>query len=167
MVAKVSAEHTSGDEGIEWIKNEPFDNTDGHLGTSAITGTVVPRSKGQYTLKRYLLRSKVPSLVAHLVPANALFLVEEAWNGYPHCKTVLVNGYMDKTRFRIVGHTRSRRRARNWPRRLCFRQTIVVSPLAVSLRMHFVYPRNFRMSRPCTLTITLRLRTCCRCPRRS
>ena len=102
QVAKVSAEHTSGDEGIEWIKNEPYDNTDGHLGVSAVTGTKVPRNKGQYTLKRYLLRSKVPSIVTHLVPTNALFLVEEAWNAYPHCKTVLVNGYLDKTRFRIV-----------------------------------------------------------------
>lgn len=101
MVAKLSLEATTGDEGIEWIKNEPYDNTDGHLGTSAITHTPVPRNKGQYTLKRYLLRSKVPSIVAHLVPTNALFLIEEAWNAYPHCKTVLVNGYLDKTKFKI------------------------------------------------------------------
>lgn len=74
----------AGGEGIEWIKNEPYDNTDGHWGTSEITGTVVPRNKGQYTLKRYHFKSKVPSLLAHLAPGNALFLVEEAWNGYPH-----------------------------------------------------------------------------------
>ena len=90
QVAKLSAEATSGDEGIEWIKNEPYDNTDGespflsiqahirvdvalqrvvgcklasfspsacyhhagHMGFSKITGTTVPRNKGQYTLKR-------------------------------------------------------------------------------------------------------------------
>ncbi len=52
MTAHASLESSKGDEGIEWIKNEPYDNTDGHLGTSAITGTLVPRNKGQYTLKR-------------------------------------------------------------------------------------------------------------------
>jgi hypothetical protein len=74
----------AGDEGIEWIKNEPYDNTDGHLGVSEITGTTVPRNKGQYTLKRYHFKSKVPGIVTHLAPSNALFLIEEAWNAYPH-----------------------------------------------------------------------------------
>ena len=102
MVAKVSVEVSAGDEGIEWVKNEPYDNEDGHMGVSAVSGTVVPKNKGQYTLKRYLLRSKLPSIVTHMVPANALFLVEEAWNAYPHCKTVLVNGYLDTLKFKIV-----------------------------------------------------------------
>ncbi len=91
----------AGNEGIEWIKNEPYDNTDGHWGTSSITGTVVPKNKGQYTLKRYHFKSKVPALLVSLAPADALFLVEEAWNAYPHCKTVLVNGYLSKDRLRI------------------------------------------------------------------
>ncbi len=30
-----------------------------------------------------------------------MFLVEEAWNAYPHCKTVLVNGYFKTSTFRI------------------------------------------------------------------
>lgn len=98
----MSAEATSGDEGIEWVTNEPYDNRDGHMPVSPITGVMPPRNAGQYTLKRYLLRSKVPSIVVSLVPSNALFLVEEAWNAYPHCKTVLVNGYLDKARFKIV-----------------------------------------------------------------
>lgn len=101
MVAQQSLEATSDDEGVEWLKNEPYDNTDGHMGISEITGTPVPKNKGQYTLKRYLLKSKVPSIVAALVPSNALFLIEEAWNAYPHCKTVLVNGYMSKDKFKI------------------------------------------------------------------
>jgi hypothetical protein len=33
QVAKLSAEATTGDEGIEWIKNEPYDNTDGAQAT--------------------------------------------------------------------------------------------------------------------------------------
>lgn len=105
MTARVSSEATAGDEGIEWLANEPYDNTDGAAPLSRYTGTPVPRGRGQYTLKRLLLRSKVPALVRHLVPADALFLVEEAWNAYPHCTTVLVNGYLDKARFRIVVET--------------------------------------------------------------
>lgn len=61
----------------------------------------MPRNKGQYTLKRYLLRSKVPGIVSSLAPSNALFLIEEAWNAYPHCKTVLINGYLSKEKLRI------------------------------------------------------------------
>jgi hypothetical protein len=91
----------AGSEGIEWIKNEPYDNTDGHWGTSVLTGTLVPKNKGQYTLKRYHFKSKVPGILASMAPANALFLIEEAWNAYPHCKTVLVNGYLSKERLKI------------------------------------------------------------------
>lgn len=54
MTAQTSLENSKCDEGIEWIKNEPYDNTDGHWGTSALTGTVVPKTKGIYTLKRYV-----------------------------------------------------------------------------------------------------------------
>ncbi len=46
MTATASLEATAGKEGIVWLKNEPYDNTDGHLGTSQITGTVVPKNKG-------------------------------------------------------------------------------------------------------------------------
>lgn len=42
-----------------------------------------------------------PSAVAALVPTSALYLIEEAWNSYPHCKTVLVNGYMATETFKI------------------------------------------------------------------
>lgn len=105
MTARVSSEATVGDEGIEWLANAPYDNTDGMAPPSRFTGTPVPRDSGQYTLKRLLLRSKVPALVRHLVPANALWLLEEAWNAYPHCTTTLVNGYLDHARFRIVVET--------------------------------------------------------------
>ena len=40
-----SLENTKGDEGIEWIKNEPYDNTDGHWGISPITKTPAPKNK--------------------------------------------------------------------------------------------------------------------------
>jgi hypothetical protein len=34
-----------------------------------------------------IMCSKVPSLVAALLPASSLMLVEKAWNAYPHCRT--------------------------------------------------------------------------------
>lgn len=36
-----------------------------------------------------------------MLPSNMLILVEEAWNCYPYCKTVLTNGYLDKEKFKI------------------------------------------------------------------
>jgi hypothetical protein len=64
QVAQKSLEVTSGDdgEGVEWVRNEPYDNTDGHWGVSPITGVEVPKNKGQYTLKRYHIKSKIPSV---------------------------------------------------------------------------------------------------------
>ena len=52
-----------GGGGIEILINEPYDNTDGHWGKSPITGITVPRTRGQYTLKRYHLKSKFPAAV--------------------------------------------------------------------------------------------------------
>lgn len=105
MTAQTSLENSKGDEGIEWIKNEPYDNTDGSWGVSELTGTVVPRTKGIYTLKRYHFKSKVPTILAKLAPNDSLFLIEEAWNAYPHCKTTLVNGYLSKDTMRIEVET--------------------------------------------------------------
>lgn len=36
-----------------------------------------------------------------LAPTTSLYLIEESWNAYPHCKTVLVNGYLSKDTLRI------------------------------------------------------------------
>ena len=81
---------TKGDEGVQWLKNEPFDNTDGHMGVDPHSGIEIPKRKGQWTLKRYLLASKVPTIAKHLLPSNALFLIESAFNSFPYCLTVLV-----------------------------------------------------------------------------
>lgn len=103
MVAEKSLEVGEGaaDEGVEWMRNEPYDNTDGHWGKSPITGVTVPRNKGQYTLKRYHIKSKLPGVVSTLAPSTSMWILEEAWNAYPHCKTVLVNGYLSIDKFRI------------------------------------------------------------------
>uniref|UniRef100_A0A3B3QFI2 Phosphatidylinositol transfer protein alpha isoform n=1 Tax=Paramormyrops kingsleyae TaxID=1676925 RepID=A0A3B3QFI2_9TELE len=71
-VAEASKNETGGGEGVEVLKNEPYEN-DGE--------------KGQYTHKIYHLRSKVPSFVRMLVPSSALKIHEKAWNAYPYCRT--------------------------------------------------------------------------------
>jgi hypothetical protein len=76
MVAAKSLENTSSEGGIEWVRNEPYDNTDGHWGISPITGVEVPRTKGQYTLKRYHLKSKMPGAAVAMLPESAMFLIE-------------------------------------------------------------------------------------------
>jgi len=86
-VAEVSKEQTSGDAGVEVLKNEPYDNEHG---------------KGQYTHKIYHLGSRLPGWARAVAPASALLLEEEAWNAYPYCKTILTSPFMgDKFKFII------------------------------------------------------------------
>ncbi|EPZ32386.1 Bet v1-like protein [Rozella allomycis CSF55] len=74
----MSKSESDGDSGVEILENKPYD--DPELG------------KGQYTHKIYHLGR----FLAMIAPASALRLDEQAWNGYPHCKTVLtVRGWMD------------------------------------------------------------------------
>lgn len=35
----------------------------------------------------FMFCSKLPRMVAALLPASAKMLVEKAWNAYPHCRT--------------------------------------------------------------------------------
>uniref|UniRef100_A0A1B6CRP9 Phosphatidylinositol transfer protein N-terminal domain-containing protein n=1 Tax=Clastoptera arizonana TaxID=38151 RepID=A0A1B6CRP9_9HEMI len=92
-VAEVSKNETGGGEGIEVIRNEPFDNY------PLLGGKF---TKGQYTYKIYHLQSKVPAFIRLLAPKGSLEIHEEAWNAYPYCRTVITNpGYM-KENFSIV-----------------------------------------------------------------
>jgi len=78
-VAKRSEQETSNGEGVEVIKNEPYEDE---------------HSKGQYTEKIYHLGSRLPGWVRAFIPGNALKLEEKAWNAYPYCKTVLKSPWM-------------------------------------------------------------------------
>ena len=80
----------TADGGVEIVVNEPFDNTDGHWGVSPITGIAVPRTRGQYTLKRYHIKSKFPSIVVAMLPENAMFLIEESWSASVRGSKVLL-----------------------------------------------------------------------------
>jgi hypothetical protein len=85
-VAEASKNETGGGEGVEVIKNEPYEDV------PLLGGKF---NKGQYTYKIYHLASKVPQFVRMIAPKGSLEIHEEAWNAYPYCKTVLSNpGYM-------------------------------------------------------------------------
>ena len=85
-VAEASKNETGGGEGVEVIKNEPYEDI------PLLGGKF---NKGQYTSKIYHLASKVPPFVRMIAPKGSLEIHEEAWNAYPYCKTVLSNpGYM-------------------------------------------------------------------------
>ncbi|XP_069684082.1 phosphatidylinositol transfer protein alpha isoform isoform X3 [Periplaneta americana] len=79
-VAEASKNETGGGEGIEVLKNEPFDD-------HPLLGGKY--RKGQYTYKIYHLASKVPAFIRLLAPKGSLEVHEEAWNAYPYCKTVI------------------------------------------------------------------------------
>ncbi|KAG0723985.1 Phosphatidylinositol transfer protein alpha isoform [Chionoecetes opilio] len=87
-VAEASKNETGGGEGVEVLKNEPFDNY-------PLLGNRF--SSGQYTYKIYHLKSKVPGYIRILAPEGSLEVHEEAWNAYPYCRTIISNpGYMKK-----------------------------------------------------------------------
>lgn len=92
-VAEASKNETGGGEGIEVLKNEPFDNY------PLLGGKY---NAGQYTYKIYHLASKVPAFIRLLAPKGSLEIHEEAWNAYPYCRTVITNPKFMKDGFRIV-----------------------------------------------------------------
>jgi len=86
-VAEASKAETGGGEGIEVVKNEPYDD---------------PKQfgeKGQYTNKIYHLQSKAPKFIQLIAPKGSLEIYEEAWNAYPKCKTVITNPEFMKENF--------------------------------------------------------------------
>jgi len=84
-VAEASKDNTGGGEGVEVVKNEPYQKENGE--------------KGQYTFKIFRMASKVPLLLKRLMPKGSLVFHEHAWNAYPYCKTVITNPDYMKDRF--------------------------------------------------------------------
>uniref|UniRef100_V9L9B2 Phosphatidylinositol transfer protein, alpha n=1 Tax=Callorhinchus milii TaxID=7868 RepID=V9L9B2_CALMI len=78
-VAEASKNNTGGGDGIEVLKNEPYEK-DGE--------------KGQYTHKVYYLENKLPTFLRLLAPEGSLIVHEKAWNAYPYCRTIVTNEYM-------------------------------------------------------------------------
>jgi len=82
-VARSSKEVTSGANGIEVLKNEPYKDEK--------TGKT-----GVYTQKIYHLEGYMPAWVKKLLPKSALILYEEAWDCFPYCKTVITSPFLGK-----------------------------------------------------------------------
>lgn len=82
--ARASINETGGGDGVEILENKPFEK-DG--------------DSGQYTHKLYHLEQKVPKFVKLIAPKGSLEIDEEAWNGFPYCKTVLTNPRYMKENF--------------------------------------------------------------------
>lgn len=95
-VAEASKNETGGGEGVEVIKNEPFNNF------PLLNGKY---DKGQYTYKIYHLDTKVPQLVRLIAPKGSLEIHEEAWNAYPYCRTILTNPDYMKDNFKLTIET--------------------------------------------------------------
>ena len=87
-VAEASKNETGGGDGVEVVKNEPFENEE--------------YGKGQYTFKKMHLENKVPGWLKKVAPKGSLTLVEEAWNAYPYCRTVYSNPDYMKDNFFII-----------------------------------------------------------------
>lgn len=88
--AVLSKEESGDGEGVEVIKNEPFEDENG---------------KGQYTYKIYHVNKRLPAWLAKIIPNSSLTFHEEAWNAYPYCKTVVTSPFFGK-KFRIELTTR-------------------------------------------------------------
>ncbi|SAM00852.1 hypothetical protein [Absidia glauca] len=91
--AMASKEQTGGGEGVEILKNEPYEKENGE--------------KGQYTHKVFHLASKVPSYVRAVIPASALEIYEEVSYDEKLGMLTLIaklNGYM-KESFSITYET--------------------------------------------------------------
>ena len=83
-IAHVSMNETGGGDGIEILKDEPFEENG---------------SSGQYTHKIYHIEHKVPRFIRFIAPKGSLDIEEEAWDGFPYCKTVLTNPAYMKDNF--------------------------------------------------------------------
>ncbi|ETW03941.1 hypothetical protein H310_04356 [Aphanomyces invadans] len=78
-------------DNVRVLKNEPYDNRDGHLGlTSTVSGQPIPRTHGQCTVKCYTFED-VPAMLSALLPHGHTTLVEETWNSYPTSTSYLTS----------------------------------------------------------------------------
>ncbi|VDN54607.1 unnamed protein product [Dracunculus medinensis] len=93
-VAETSKNETGGGDGVEVIKQEPFTSSTIRSGETIY---------GVHTLKMFRSKSKSPLLFRKILPDKAFTLLEESWNAYPFCKTVITNpNYMKENFFIII-----------------------------------------------------------------
>ncbi|KAL3071305.1 hypothetical protein niasHT_032546 [Heterodera trifolii] len=81
-VNETSRQETGGGEGVQVVRNEPFE------GESLFNGVY---TSGQFTHKIYHLKSKVPTFLRAIMPKGSMTVHEQSWNAFPYCKTELTN----------------------------------------------------------------------------
>lgn len=87
MCAQRTRETAGGGEGIEIVKNEPYERGEEH---------------GQYTHKIMHFKSKVPGFIRWAIPDKYLHLHEKSHNSYPHFHTVYEMPGMGKDFYLLV-----------------------------------------------------------------
>ena len=87
MIAKHSAENTSGGEGIEILTNEPCE-TEEH-------------GPGQFTHKRIHLGSSLPGWVRACIP-RVFYITEKAWNHFPTTVTVYTCSFLPRFSVKVT-----------------------------------------------------------------
>ena len=89
-VAEASKNETGGGEGVEVVHNEPYDIPNHvHPPVDPLLDSDPRWNRGQYTLKWYRFASRVPGFISALAPEGSLEMREEAWNGFPYCRTIV------------------------------------------------------------------------------
>eukprot|EP01114_Cavostelium_apophysatum_P018309 TRINITY_DN5641_c0_g1_i2.p1 TRINITY_DN5641_c0_g1~~TRINITY_DN5641_c0_g1_i2.p1 ORF type:complete len:279 (+),score=55.65 TRINITY_DN5641_c0_g1_i2:316-1152(+) len=90
MVARFSKEQSTKGEGIEIVKNEPYEDENG---------------KGQFTHKIITLGSHLPNWAKSVIPGSMTQVEEKSWNAYPYVKSVFSCPFFGD-RFSITSETR-------------------------------------------------------------
>ena len=99
-VAQASKDETGGGEGIQVVVNEPFLPNAGVQPVKPLANGKY--NSGQFTKKIYHLSTKVPGFIKLLAPKGSLEILEEAWNAFPYCRTVVSNPDYMKDNFVIM-----------------------------------------------------------------
>ncbi|KAL3070270.1 hypothetical protein niasHS_016097 [Heterodera schachtii] len=81
-VTEASRQETGGGEGVQVVRNEPFE------GQSLFNGRF---TSGQFTHKIIHLDTKVPAFLRAIMPRGSTTLHERSWNAFPYCKTEVTN----------------------------------------------------------------------------
>uniref|UniRef100_A0A914HFJ0 Phosphatidylinositol transfer protein n=1 Tax=Globodera rostochiensis TaxID=31243 RepID=A0A914HFJ0_GLORO len=84
-VAEAAKKETGGGEGVQVLRNEPFE------GANLFHGEF---TSGQYTHKVYHVDTKMPAILRAFMPKGSQTLHERAWNAYPYILTKFTSPYM-------------------------------------------------------------------------
>lgn len=90
MVSRFSRERTTKGEGVEIVKNEPYEDANG---------------KGQFTHKIIHIGSHIPVWLKYLIPGSMTTVEEKSWNAYPYVRTEYTCPFFGE-RFSILSETK-------------------------------------------------------------